>query len=61
MPKCDFISYIIEITLLHGCSPVNLLNIFRTPFSKSNYGELLLNIIVDTTLNFNLNAVFFRF
>ena len=27
MPKC-------EITLRHGCSPVNLLHIFRTPFLK---------------------------
>ena len=25
-------SNFIEITLQHGCSPVNLLNIFRTPF-----------------------------
>ena len=24
----------IEITLRHGCSPVNLLHIFRTPFAK---------------------------
>ena len=25
----------IEITLQHGCSPVNLLHIFRTAFSKN--------------------------
>ena len=28
-------SSFIEITLWHGCSPVNLLPIFRTPFSKN--------------------------
>ena len=33
----------IEITLRHRCSPVNLLHIFRTPFSKNTYRELLLN------------------
>ena len=27
-------SNFIEITLWHGCSPVNLLHIFRTPFLK---------------------------
>ena len=37
---CNFI----EITLWHGCSPVNLLHIFRTPFLKSTSGWLLLNI-----------------
>ena len=36
---CNFIG----ITLRHGCSPVNLLYIFRTPFHKSNFGGLLLN------------------
>ena len=35
---CNFI----EITLRHGCSPVNLLYIFRTPFRKSTCGGLLL-------------------
>ena len=38
MPKCDFI----EITLRYGCSPVNLLHIFRAPFSKNTSGWLLL-------------------
>ena len=33
-----------EITLRHGCSPKNLLNIFRTPFSKNTSAWLLLNI-----------------
>ena len=35
---CNFI----EITLRHGCSPVNLLHIFRTPFSKNTSGWLFL-------------------
>ena len=35
---CNFI----EITLRHGCSPVNLLHIFRTPFCKNIYGVLFL-------------------
>ena len=35
---CNFI----EITLLHGCSPVNLLHIFRTPFPRNTSGRLLL-------------------
>ena len=34
-----------EVTRRHGCSPVNLLHIFRTPFSKSTYGKLLLMMI----------------
>ena len=35
---CNFI----EIALRHGCSPVNLLHTFRTPFYKNTYGGLLL-------------------
>ena len=35
----------IEIALRHGCSPVNLLDIFRTPFPKHSPGGLLLNIM----------------
>ena len=34
----------IEITILHGCSPVNLLYIFRTPFPKNTSGGLLFEI-----------------
>ena len=33
---CNFI----EITFRHGCSPVNLLHIFRTPFIKNTSGWL---------------------
>ena len=35
-------SNFIETTLRHGCSSLNLLHIFRTPFYKSTYGGLLL-------------------
>ena len=37
-------SNFIEITLRYGCSPVNLLHIFRTPFPKNTSGRLLLFI-----------------
>ena len=39
-------SNLIEITLRHGCSPVNLLHIFRTPFYKNASGGLPLMLIV---------------
>ena len=35
-------SSFIEIALRHGCSPVNLLHIFRTPFPRNTSGWLLL-------------------
>ena len=43
MPKCDFnkVDRNKEITLRYGCSPVNLLHIFRTPFFKDTSGRLL--------------------
>ena len=44
IPKCDFNSNCIEITLRYGCSPVNLLRIFRTPFLKNTSEWLLLRI-----------------
>ena len=31
---------LIEITLQHECSPVNLLHILRTPFPENNSGGL---------------------
>ena len=45
MPKllCSFI----EITLPYGCSPVNLLHIFKTPFYKNTYRDLLLKNTVE--------------
>ena len=36
-------SNFIKIALRHGCSPINLLHIFRTPFPKNTPGSLLLN------------------
>ena len=54
MPKCDFnklLCNFIEIALQHGCFPVNLLHIFRTPFSKNTSGRLLL-LLSDANLVF---------
>ena len=46
IPKCDFI---IEIMLRHGCSSVNLLHIFRSPFLKNTSGWLLLKVCILMT------------
>ena len=46
----------IEITLWHGCSPVNMLHIFRTPFPKNTSIELLLNESSRYKRNFSLSA-----
>ena len=37
----------IKIAFQHGCSPVNLPNIFRAPFPKNSSGELFLHIHWD--------------
>ena len=42
---CNFI----EITYQHGCSPVHLLHIFRTPYTRNTSGWLLLMKFVKTT------------
>ena len=45
MPKRDFnkvASSFIEMAFQHGCSPINLLHIFRTPFPQKTSGWLLL-------------------
>ena len=34
----------------NGCSPVNLLYIFRTPFPKNTSGGLLLSVVSTSTL-----------
>ena len=39
MPKCDFN----KVAIRHGYSPVNLLHIFRTPFTKNTSGRPLLS------------------
>ena len=51
MPKCDFNkvakqSNFIENALQHGCSPVNWLHIFRTPFPRNTSGWLYLSIVM---------------
>ena len=39
MLKCDFNNV---AKIRHGCSPLNLLHIFRTPFPRNTSGGLLL-------------------
>ena len=51
---CNFI----EITLRHGCSPINLIHIFRTLFYKITSGGLILQFIF---LFFNVLTQFFTF
>ena len=43
-PCQSAISINIDIALRHGCSPVNLLHIFRTTFLKNTSGRLLLKL-----------------
>ena len=42
----------IEIALCHGCSPVNLLHILRTPFPRNTSGWLLLKDVKKLSLRF---------
>ena len=42
-------SNFIEITFRHGCSPVNLLHIFKAPFPKNNSGGLPLESVSGVT------------
>ena len=54
MPRCDF-----KKVAKHGCSPLNLLHIFRTPFLKNTCGQLLLSILaLDRVLNMSLSLTF---
>ena len=39
-------SNFIEITLRHGCSPVNVLHIFRILFPKNSSGGLLVQTVI---------------
>ena len=55
-------SSFIEITLRHGCSPVNLLHIFRTPFPRNTSEWLLLEngvVSVDPKKNGKIFCKFF--
>ena len=54
---CNFI----EITLLLGWSPVNLLRFSRIPFLKNTYGVLLLDIYHITRNTFILSILPFQF
>ena len=42
--KCDFNKVALQIILRHGCSPVNLLCISRTPIPKNISGRLPLHL-----------------
>ena len=46
MPKCDF-----NKVAKHGCSPVNLLHIFRTTFLRNTSGWLLLDLLNERPRN----------
>ena len=59
MPKCDFNKVAKQITLRHGCSPVNLLHIFRTPFLK-NTSEWLLPTLGDLSLVIFMNCILIK-
>ena len=50
MRKCDFNKAVVEIAIRHGCSPVNLLHIFGTPFLKNISEGLLLKIATRVTI-----------
>ena len=55
MLKCDFTlrnfhTFTFEITLRHGCSPVNLMHIFRIPLEGCFLviGKILINLYKPT-------------
>ena len=50
----------IEITLRRGCSPVNLLHIFRIPFPKNTSGRLLLIVGIFQNVKNSYNGWRFR-
>ena len=52
-------SNFIEIALWHGCSPVNLLHIFRTTFPKNTTGPLLLFVAFQKVENGQIAAEIF--
>ena len=47
MPKCYFNKFVLQSTLPHVCSPVNLLYIFRTTFLNNTSGKLVLTEIIS--------------
>ena len=54
-------SKFIEIGIRHGCSPVNMLHIFRKPFPRNTPGWLVLTfsilVLHETKENINLQPV----
>ena len=57
MPKCDFnkaACNFVEITLRHGCTTLNLLHIFRTPFTKNTSRWLLLPLTFNRVISQNV-------
>ena len=50
IPK-EMQSNFIEITLWHVCSPVNLLQVFRTHFHKNTYEALLVAVFLVLIVN----------
>ena len=66
MPRCDFnkvalLCNFIEIALRHGCSRVNLLHIFRTPFLRNTSKGLLLDQPQRTLLYIKLQILRLQF
>ena len=66
MSKCDFskvaLQFFFEIRLWYGCSPVNLLHIFKTPFYKNTYGGLLLQgLLKESFILFQSQLIVHRF
>ena len=64
IPLCfrtDVFVNFIEITLRHGCSPVNVLHIFRTPFPRNTSEWLLLNVFVVIFTRINFSYFFINF
>ena len=51
---CKFI----EITFRHGCSPLNLLHIFRTPFPRNTSWWLLLILLRFQNKYVNIESLF---
>ena len=45
----------------YGCSPVNLLHIFITPFPTNTSWGLLLNMLDKTIIEFNQNNKSYKF
>ena len=45
MPKCNFNKITLQIALRHGCSPANVLHIFRKSFPKNTAARLLLQTL----------------